>query len=52
VLLTLDAFDQRVAFAIDHDIEDERAAADRTILDEMLPAAAAWIDAERVLFAA
>jgi hypothetical protein len=52
VLLALDAFDERVTVAIDDDVEDEWAATHGTILDEMLPAAAARIDPERVLFTA
>ncbi len=49
-LLALDAFDQRVAFVVDHDVEHERTATHGAVFDQMLAAAARDVDADRVLF--
>jgi hypothetical protein len=52
MLLAFDAFDDRIAVAIDDDIEYKRAATYRTILNEMLAPTAGRIDADRVLLTA
>jgi hypothetical protein len=51
-LFALDAFDDRVAVAIDHHVEDERPATHGTVLHEVLAPPRGRIDADRVLFVA
>jgi len=51
-LLALDALHDDVAVTIDHDVEHERTATDRAVLDEALAPARRRVDADGIFFEA